>query len=168
MSVNKYKPHLFVIPEDDADRQIADGFVLHPRVAARRVQVVEPAGGWPEVLDTFILEYLPILQQNRNAHVLMLIDFDSNPEDRRARFDAAIPADVRPRVFVVGPRDNPEALRQSIGMGGYEDIGRSLADDCDRGTFALWGHVHLQHNDHERLRLERLRLVDSVKPFLFN
>lgn len=37
MSVNKYKPHVFVIPEDDADRQIADGFVLHPGVAARQV-----------------------------------------------------------------------------------------------------------------------------------
>ena len=46
MSVNKAKPHLYVIPEDDADRQIAKGFVLHGRVDERRVQVVEPAGGW--------------------------------------------------------------------------------------------------------------------------
>ena len=30
MSVNVYKPHVLVLPEDDADRQIANGFLLDP------------------------------------------------------------------------------------------------------------------------------------------
>ncbi len=50
MSVHKYQPHLYVIPEDDADRQIADGLMLQPRVDERRVQVVAPAGGCAAVL----------------------------------------------------------------------------------------------------------------------
>ncbi len=33
MSVNKYLPHVYLIPEDDADRQIADGFTQYTRVA---------------------------------------------------------------------------------------------------------------------------------------
>lgn len=28
MSVNKYKPHVLVLPEDDANRQLANGFLL--------------------------------------------------------------------------------------------------------------------------------------------
>lgn len=162
MSVNKYKPHVFVIPEDDADRQIADGFVLHARVDSRQVQVVAPAGGWSRVLDLFKEEYLPLLQQNDRTHVVMLIDFDGAPEERRALFDSEIPEELQARVYIVGPRDKPETLRQSLGGGGFEDIGRSLADECDNDNLITWTHEHLLHNEHERLRL-----VASVKPFLF-
>jgi hypothetical protein len=28
MSVNKYHPHVLVLPEDDANRQLANGFLL--------------------------------------------------------------------------------------------------------------------------------------------
>lgn len=163
MSVNKYKPHVFVIPEDDADRQIADGFVLHPRVAARQVQVVEPAGGWSRVLDTFKEEYVPLLQ-NAHTHVVMIIDFDGDAAGRRAHFQAEIerlPEGHRARVFVVGPRDTPESLRQSLDKG-YEDIGWSLADDCDIERKDTWDHQLLQHNE-----ADRLRLLQTVKSFLF-
>ena len=162
MSVNKYKPHLYVIPEDDADRQIADGFVLHARVAARQVQVVEPAGGWSRVLDTFKEEYLPLLQ-NPMTHVVMLIDFDGSPQERRAKFAAEIPDSVRERVFVIGPGMRPEDLRQALGIGGFEDVGRALADDCDGNQLNTWSHAQLQHNEEERLRL-----VHYVRAFLFN
>jgi hypothetical protein len=58
MTVNKNAPHVYVIPEDDADRQLADGFVLHHGVDARRIQVMPPAGGWREVQRTFQDEYI--------------------------------------------------------------------------------------------------------------
>ena len=160
MSVNKYKPHVFVIPEDDADRQISDGFVLYPRVAARQVQVVEPAGGWARVLDTFKKEYVPLLQ-NAHTHVVMIIDFDGDPAGRRLHFETEIPAAFRDRVFVIGPRDTPESLRQSLGKG-YEEIGRSLADDCDGDRRDTWDHELLRHNE-----ADRLRLFQTVKSFLF-
>lgn len=154
MSVNKYTPHVYVIPEDDADRQIAVGFVLHDRVQSRRVQVVEPAGGWPKVLDSFKTEYLPLLQ-NQNTHVVMLIDFDGTPVERRARFNAEIPVEVRDRVFVIGPLMEPEGLKNALDKADLEDIGWHLANDCDGDRLETWGHVQLLHNEDERLRLVR-------------
>ncbi len=160
MSVNKEKPHVYVIREDRRDAQIANGFARHVR-KQRQIQVMPEAGGWSEVLSTFKQEYIRLLRQNGDTNVVMLIDFDGTPEERRARFDSEIPEDVRPRVFLIGPLRRPEDLRQSIGKG-YEDIGRSLAEECDNGSLNAWVHEHLRHNDQERLRL-----VEAVKPFLF-
>ena len=44
MSVNRHKPHLLVLPEDDANRQLARGFELE--LSTRQFQVLQPAGGW--------------------------------------------------------------------------------------------------------------------------
>lgn len=49
MSINAYKPHLLVLPEDDANRQIADGFVLDSNCNYRAIQVLRVAGGWLKV-----------------------------------------------------------------------------------------------------------------------
>jgi hypothetical protein len=76
MSINKYAPHVYVIPEDDADRQLADGFILHHAVKVQRIQVMPVAGGWPNVLKTFEDEYLQALRNNSHAHVVMVVDFD--------------------------------------------------------------------------------------------
>jgi hypothetical protein len=160
--MNRYKPHVYVIPEDDRDRQLADGFVLHDSVDARRIQVMPPAGGWSEVLKTFTAEYVGRLHDDRQGHVVMLIDFDGSYNERRAEFHQAIPGDLRPRVFVIGSRQTPEDLRKELGMT-FEDIGKSLADDCNGGTENVWGHDHLKHNDPDRRRL-----VEVIKPILFS
>ena len=46
MSINKHKPHLLVLPEDDADRQIANGFVIAQGVGLddRAIQILPEAG----------------------------------------------------------------------------------------------------------------------------
>src|SRR3954447_13004574 len=108
--MNKYAPHVYVIPEDDADRQIADGFVLHHQVKHTRIQVVPPAGGWPVVLEIFRREYIRKLREYPHAHVIMLIDFDDVVETRKNQFKEAIPEDVKMRVFVIGSKETPEAL----------------------------------------------------------
>jgi hypothetical protein len=159
--MNKHLPCVFVIPEDDADRQIADGFVLHPRVKEARIQVVPPAGGWSKVLKTFRDEYLPKLGDYPNIHVIMLIDFDGQVEKRKADFEQQIPAEFKSRVFVIGSKHTPETLKRDAKKKSFEEIGRSLADDCDAGTVALWGHEQLSHND-----ADRQRLVETVRPFL--
>lgn len=161
MSINKFKPHLYVLPEDDADRQIALGFILHPSVLSRQVQVVPPVGGWARVRDAFVDEYLPLLRQNSNTHVVLLVDFDGNVKERREAFDGLVPPEIRPRVFVVGPRENPEILRQSLGKG-LEGIGSLLADECHSENLSAWLHDQLRHNEDERLNLTSI-----VKPFLF-
>ena len=124
--MNKYAPHVYVIPEDDRNRQIADGFVLHHQVNNTRIQVVPVAGGWAKVLATFREEYISTLRNYANAHVVMLIDFDDQVEARKTRFESKIPAEYRSRVFLVGSRHEPETLKRAIHMG-FEKIGESLA-----------------------------------------
>jgi hypothetical protein len=46
MSVNKYEDHVLVLPEDDANRQIANGFILNSNVKERAIQVLPIADGW--------------------------------------------------------------------------------------------------------------------------
>ncbi|HEX4229241.1 MAG TPA: hypothetical protein VHZ07_11265 [Bryobacteraceae bacterium] len=54
MSVNKFKPHVLILPEDDANRQLANGFLLAlDPIVQRNVQVLPVAGGWIEVLHCF-------------------------------------------------------------------------------------------------------------------
>jgi len=159
--MNKYAPHVYVIPEDDRDRQIADGFVLHHQVKDRRIKIVPPAGGWPKVLKTFRDEYIQELHDYQGAHVVMLIDFDDQVERRKVDFEQVIPEEFKTRVFVVGSKYNPETLKRALNIS-FEEIGRSLADDCGAGRTEHWDHEQLGHNDGERQRL-----VQIVKPFLF-
>ena len=159
--MNKYAPHVYVIPEDDGNRQIANGFVLHHQVKDRRIQVVPPAGGWSKVLKTFQDEYIQELSDYPNAHVVMLIDFDDQVQNRKANFEREIPEEFKTRVFVVGSKHNPETLKKALKIS-FEQIGKSLANDCDAGTAEHWGHEQLQHND-----AELQRLAQTVKPFLF-
>ncbi len=58
MSANAYRPHLIVLVEDDAARQIVNGFILHPNLNTRAIQVMRPLGGWRRILDTYREEYL--------------------------------------------------------------------------------------------------------------
>jgi hypothetical protein len=161
MSVNKYQAHVFVIPEDRADEQIANGFVLHDQVNTRRIQVLPCANGWSSVLEKFQTEYIPHLRSYQHGYVVLLIDFDNKYTSRRAEFDKVVPDDLKNRTFVVGAKQTPELLRQALGKN-WEDIGLSLADDCYSGLVVVWGHDHLKHNEPDRLRL-----IQCVRSFLF-
>lgn len=129
--VNRYRPHVWLIPEDDADRELAVGFLNHEAVADRVVGVRAPAGGWHEVLDVFESEYLPQLRRHLGAHVVMLIDFDGD-ESRRAHFEARIADDVRPRVFVIGSKDDPETLARDGNVAGKNRQGIGPGLSCGR------------------------------------
>ena len=162
--MTRYGPHIYIVPEDDRDRQLANGFVLHDQVTTTRVQVTEPAGGWREVLKVFVTEYIHLLREDQPGHlgyVVMLIDFDGCYEDRRKEFDNAIPQDLKQRVFVVGPKETPEKLKGQLGRT-YEKIGLQLADECFSQKIALWDHEHLKHNGPDRDRM-----LSTVRPILF-
>ncbi len=117
--------------------------------------------GWGDVLEKFEIEYIPYLRKWPVAHVVLLIDFDAQYEGRRKRFDDAIPADLKNRVFVVGAKETPEALKQALKMN-FEKIGGSLAEDCYQGTVRLWSHELLSHNEPDRLHL-----VETVRSIVF-
>ena len=57
MSINKHRPHILVLPEDDANRQIANGFILDLNLDRRAIQVLPEARGWTDVVDKFTNNY---------------------------------------------------------------------------------------------------------------
>ena len=150
MSVNKYQPHIFVLPEDDANRQLANGFLLV--VSTRQIQVLSEAGGWTHVRDRFNSDHVVELERYDNRFMVLLIDFD-NDTNRLPNLKAAIPTHLSDRVFVLGVLTEPEGLR-TAGLGSYETIGKAMAEDCRGGTqHNIWEHSLLEHNKGELTRL---------------
>lgn len=94
--INRYQPHIHVLPEDDANRQIANGFLLDPGVSTRRIQVLPVAGGWTEVLSR--VESTEMERYPKRVLVL-LIDFDGQ-EDRLTQARSALPSDLVKRVLI--------------------------------------------------------------------
>lgn len=160
MSINKYQSHLYIIPEDDANRQVIQGFRQHSFVESGNVNIRAPAGGWTKVVDVFVEEYVPLLRKWPNAHVLLVVDFDNMP-NRRQTIGNSIPADLVDRVFLVGSLETPERLRSLIGIL-PEALGRKIAEECYDNTHSTWAHAHLLHNIPELNRL-----VLRVRPILF-
>jgi len=159
MSVNKFKPHVLIIPEDRRDEQIANGFLLHDQV--KNLDVERPAAGWSGVLEKFQIELVPYLNKYQEGRAILLIDFDDHYKDRRDRFDKAIPDDLKNRVFVLGVKETPEALKRSLGKD-FETIGKELAESCYKDVDGLWTHDHLAHNNPDRVKL-----IQSVQRILF-
>jgi hypothetical protein len=159
--MNKEKPHLLVLPEDRANTQIVNGFLLDSAVDVRRLKVLKEAGGWGVVLKQFQNDYLRHLRMYPESHILLLIDFDNNP-DRGTEARKSIPADLYERVFILGAKSTPEALKKALNIP-FEEIGQGLAKDCQNENEGFWDHEHLKHNSDE---LARLRM--RVSKFVFS
>jgi hypothetical protein len=158
--MNKYLPHILVLPEDDANRQLADGFLNEKFVAVARAKVLGVAGGWIEVLSRFKVDHVGPMDRWDKRLMILLIDFDDRGAERLREAKEAIPAHLTERVFVLGTKTDPESLKKDLGS--YETIGQGLAENCYYDTYATWGHEQLRHNAEE---LERLRR--AVRPILF-
>ncbi|MBZ5611605.1 MAG: hypothetical protein LAP38_25370 [Acidobacteriia bacterium] len=160
MSVNRHKPHVYVLPEDDANRQLANGFHLNVDAANdRQMQVLPVAGGWLKVLDLFVSDHVREMDRFSHRLMVLLIDFDGR-NDRLLQAQARIPPHLRHRVFILGTLSEPQSLRPDLGS--FETIGSGMARDCREGTDTIWGHNLLRHNTSE---LDRLR--EHVCPILF-
>lgn len=161
MSVNKHQPHVLVLPEDDANRQLANGFLLDDSLfdRRRRIQVLEEGGGWTQVLERFNEDHVAGMDRYPDRFMVLLIDFDGR-EDRLENAKVVIPDRLKDRVFILGVWSEPEALRRDLGS--YETIGLAMAEDCREETNTIWGHDLLRHNASE---LDRLR--KHIRPILF-
>jgi hypothetical protein len=159
MSVNRQRPHVLVLPEDDANRQLANGFLLHPSLSAQ-IQVLVEVGGWSKALDCFEKDHVGKMNSFPDRFMVLLIDFDGQ-QDRLDRAKAVIPDNLKDRVFVLGVWTEPEALKANFGRP-YEEIGRAIAEDCRQDTAATWDHELLRHSAGE---IERMR--QQVRPILF-
>lgn len=158
--MNKMVPHVLVLPEDDANRQLANGFQLAPSLDTRRLQILEVAGGWLEVLERFKTDHIAEMERNPNRYMVLLLDFDRRG-NRLQEIAAEIPAQLNDRVLVLGTWSEPEELRQAFGS--YEKIGLALAKDCRDDGDDTWSHVLLKHNAGELARLRQ-----RVRPILFH
>jgi hypothetical protein len=157
MSVNKHRPHILVLPEEDANRQLVNGFLLE--FQTHQVQPLREAGGWKKVLECFASDQVTGMEKYPNRLIILLLDFDGNGDG----FDTAIaqiPEHLRDRVFILGAWTEPEDLRAVLGS--YETIGRAIAKDCRDGTNLTLGHSLLCHN---KSQIARLR--GHVQPILF-
>jgi hypothetical protein len=157
MSVNKRLPHVLVLPEDDANRQLANGFYLE--LPSRQIQVLPVVGGWMKVLESFNSDHVSYMNKFPNRLMVLLIDFDDQ-EDRLEKAKACIPGHLIDRVFILGVRSESEDLKADLGS--YETIGGAMARDCREKTCTTWGHPLLRHNAGE---IERLH--ERVRPVLF-
>lgn len=165
MSINKLRPHIWVLPEDDANRQIATEFLLRVE-SNQQARVLEPAGGWGKVLDEFKSMHAVKMEKYKERLLVLLIDSDDDVhriENSKAeiRKNLADRVSIADRVFIIGALDEPEDLKRS-GLGSFEDIGSKMAQDCRDNTNTLWGHELLQHNSAELARLRQ-----HVRPILF-
>jgi hypothetical protein len=148
VSVNKYQPHVYILPEDEANKELAIGFLLGVNKDGQ-TKVLNVAGGWNVVLEQFQSVHIAEMERYSARFMILMLDFDG--KDRRKKAKAIIPEHLKDRVFVLGVWTNPEALKHDLGS--FEDIGLKLADDCRQATDSTWRHRLLQHNAIELQRL---------------
>ena len=160
MSVNKYRPHILVLPEDQANFDIAHGFLLYQLHHPRAIDVLPPAGGWSRVRDEFAETHITEMRKHSPRHMVLMVDFDGR-DDRLNAVQEVIPADFADRVFVVGVWSEPEALRVATGCS-LEKLGSKLAIECCDGSRVVWNHELLRHNTHEVARM-----TARLRPILF-
>lgn len=161
MSKDKYQKQVWVLPEDDANRQIAQGFTLEASVKARSIHVLPVAGGWTAIRDGFRNQYNNDLLKYSFCSMVLLVDFDDRGTSRLKDVLSGVDAALKDRVFVLGAQDEPEKLKTALRMT-YEQIGKALAKKCSDGTRATWEHALLAHN-----RGELERMAPHVRPILF-
>lgn len=160
MSVNRERPHVMVLPEDDANRELANGFHLGCG-AIRQFQVLPPAGGWRKVCEAVTTQHAAGLRQYASRHLVLLMDFDGDP-NRRDEVATNVPVEVAGRVFVLGVFGEPEDLKR-LTRTSLEPLGAQAASDC-RGTVpGIWDHEQLRHNEPELTRM-RERLLPVLFP----
>ena len=161
MSVNSFKPHILILPEDDANRQIFIGFLGNSRINSNNFQILPIANGWKKAMGQLLNNEIPKMRNFSKRRIILLIDFDRH-EERFFLIMEQVPEEFKDRIFVIGVKSDPESLRRSTNKS-FEKIGEKLAQDCVDNINDLWNHDLLKHNETE---LERMR--KSIRPFLFS
>ena len=120
MGVNREKKHVLVLPEDDANHQLATGFALGlDQLVGGRFKVLPVARGWIRVLELFISDHVVDMGLYRDRFMILLIDFDGDSA-RLRNAQARIPSNLMDRVFVLGSWLEPQDLTRS-GLGSCEE-----------------------------------------------
>jgi hypothetical protein len=164
---NRYKPHVLVLPEDEADEQLANGFKISLSINNRALIIDKPAGGWLNVIKVYTGQLVPDMMKYQSCHVVLLIDFDckakgATPEKRLEQVRKSIPETLRDRTFILGTLVEPENLRIKLKLN-LEKIGEALAENCPDNMHPYWNDELLRHN-----ASELKRLIETARSFLFS
>lgn len=161
MSLNKYKPHVFVLPEDDANRGMANGFIKYlDDSGGAQIRVLPSAGGWGKVVEAFKSDHVLLMGSLPERHFILRLDFDEQP-NRFAEVRVGVPDSLADRVFIIGTWSELEKMRAALRRR-LEDIGTDLARECRDDAATLWNHELLRHN-----AAELKRMTEKLKPILF-
>jgi hypothetical protein len=152
VSANKYTPHLIVIPEDQAVREIVNGFSTCLDANERQFSVYDLARGWERGKEILLDLSKGYMREYPHSYAILIVDFDRNAH-RGSEIKNQVPEGVRDRVFVVGVLNEPEDLKESTGMK-FEELGRQIAGGCKDSSIDFWkGQELLAHNVDEIRRL---------------
>ena len=155
MSANVYRPHLVVLPEDDAYRQLMNGAKLAPPINYRCIEVEKPLGGWSVVLEA-MASWEPKLRRYPKMHLLLLIDFDNDFAARYNRFvEQSRQLGYFDRTFLLGIDHREAEDLKRAQQNRFEDIGKALVEGCPDSAQInpAWNETHLRCNLPEIARM---------------
>ena len=78
MSANKYTHHLIVIPEDQAVRDIVNGFSTCLDANEKQFSVYDLARGWERGKETLLELSKGYMRKYSNSYAVLIVDFDGN------------------------------------------------------------------------------------------
>ena len=104
---------MLVLPEDDANGDMANGFMLHETLDSRIIQVLPCAGGWPKVQETFTSDHIRTMRKYPKRHVVLLVDFNRNL-NRFDKITGVIPQDL---TRYAGSANQQSPLIELLGLG---------------------------------------------------
>ena len=71
----KYGPHIWILPEDDADNDIVNGFLTYTAIS-QCIKVLPVAGGWSKVRKYFMENHINAMRRYAHRYMVLLVDFD--------------------------------------------------------------------------------------------
>ena len=126
--MNKNKPHLVIVPEDEAWATLTRGFFMAR--AEGNIKVDRTCGGYNKEMTHFKDKLQPKMASNPNMHVLLLVDFDRKFASRMTNFTQLVYPDYNKRAFMVGCKDEIQNLNTEYGGGKLEDLGQTMGNIC--------------------------------------
>ena len=157
---NNYKNHLRVILEDKPYRDILNGVTLSTNIKGELLDVRNPCDGWPKVFKELENE-VKILENLKDRHLLMIIDFDEKFESRYDMFFTKVHPQYKNRVFILDvDNKESEALKGLFRISDFAKIGKKLVEDCPTSDLSNWKNKHLECNLIEIKRMKDLKVFD--------
>lgn len=137
MKINRQQKHVIFFGEDEATRDLAQGFIESAKIDELRCDVWHEFGtGWQstaEAIERVKMAHYPL------THLILVIDLDRKGQQHIDYLKNEIAnSPFRDRVYVIGGSNDVQALQRdftkgnSIGKMSCQDTGRAIADDALR------------------------------------